>query len=406
MRDVVSLVDRHEAWRLGKCLNLQASENLVSPQVKRILGSDLAGRYTMPWGKEWYGEFVENHYRGTRFLDEIEAWGEDLARDLFHAPYATLRPLSGHIAGMMCLLATCRRGDRILVVRGEDGGYDGYLPPNIPSVLGLDLDVDFLPFDEGKWNLDHDACAEAILRTRPRLVLVGASYLLFPYNLRWLRGVCDDVAAVLAYDGSHVMGLIAGGRFQRPLVEGADILVGSTHKSLFGPQGGLFLTNRKDLYERAMAHTTWKLFDNAHWNRIGAVAQALLEAKAFGPAYAAQVVENAQVLARQLDGWGFPVLFRDLGYTKSHQIHIDTDRLRSEWDTSPPALAERLEGNNIIVDSGGRIGAAEITRAGATPDHMQRVAELLVRGAKGEDVAGEVAALREELTIGYVFPAE
>ena len=94
MPDIPSLVDRHERWRADSCINLQPSENLLSPQVKRALGSDLAGRYTLPWKGDIHGSIVENAYGGTRYLDEIEAFGETLAREVFGAAHATLKPLS------------------------------------------------------------------------------------------------------------------------------------------------------------------------------------------------------------------------------------------------------------------------------------------------------------------------
>src|SRR3972149_5354727 len=134
MRDVLDLVERHNEWRLKRCLNLVPSENVTSEHVRAILGSDLAHRYTLPWGQEWQGYFVENSYRGTRYLDEIESLGERLARDVFSARHATLKPLSGHLAGMLTLISTCRRGDAILVLAPRPGvsHRKQAAPPNVP----------------------------------------------------------------------------------------------------------------------------------------------------------------------------------------------------------------------------------------------------------------------------------
>ncbi|TLZ70262.1 MAG: hypothetical protein E6K10_08380, partial [Methanobacteriota archaeon] len=145
MRDVLDLVAKHDDWRLHRTINLIPSENVTSPEVRAILASDLGHRYTLPWGKEWHGYLVENSYRGTRYLDEIEALGERLARDVFRARHATLKPMSGHLAGMLVLSALCSRGDRILVLDSRVGGYDGYMPDYLPRMLGLE--VEFLPFD-------------------------------------------------------------------------------------------------------------------------------------------------------------------------------------------------------------------------------------------------------------------
>jgi glycine hydroxymethyltransferase len=254
------------------------------------------------------------------------------------------------------------------------------------------------------WNLDPSKAADAILHSRPKLVLVGASLILFPYNLRWLRGACDDVNAVLAYDASHVLGLIAGGEFQHPFLEGVDILTASTHKSFPGPQGGLLASNRKDLFDRAMDTIMWRTQDNAHWNRIAATAQVLLEMKSFGSAYAKQVVANSQALGRQLDKWGFPVKFKGLGFSRSHQLLIDVDALKETWHLAPWEFADRLETNNLIVDAVGRIGTNEITRMGATEEHMQTVAGLMARAARGEDVRKEVEEVRSGLGLSFAFP--
>ena len=401
MRDVLDLVAKHDDWRLHRTINLIPSENVTTPEVRAILASDLGHRYTLPWGKEWHGYLVENSYRGTRYLDEIEALGERLARDVFRARHATLKPMSGHLAGMLVLSALCSRGDRVLVLDSRVGGYDGYMPDYLPRMLGLE--VEFLPFDESEWTVEPRAASEAIAARKPRLVLVGSSFIVFPHNLRALRKACDEAGAVLAYDGSHVLGLIAGGQFQDPLREGADVLFGSTHKSFFGPQGGLLMTDREDLFARISEAFTWRVADNAHWNRIAATAQALLETKAFGKDYAKQVVRNAQALGRELEKRDLPVKFAHRGYTKSHQVHLLEAGLIKRWNTNPNDWSVALERNDIIVDSVARIGTNEVTRMGAKEPHMERIADLLARGAK-QDVRAEVAALRKELVLSYAFP--
>ncbi len=403
MSDLRDLVKAHEAWRSTETLNLQASENVMSAEARALLTTDFGHRYTLPEDLVPGLAGLKNAYRGTRYTDAVETLAESLARDVFHAAYASLKPLSGHLAGFMLLQATCKRGDRVLVIAARHGGYDGYMPSFLPEYLGLD--VQFLPFEERAWNVDAKAAAEAIIEKRPRLVLVGASFILFPYNLRWLRGACDDVGAILGYDASHVLGLIAGGEFQRPMIEGVDVLSASTHKSFPGPQGGLFLSNRKDLFDRAMQTFLWRIQDNAHWNRIAATAQTLLEMQAFGGAYAKQVVMNSRALGRQLDMWKFPVKFASLGYSQSHQLHVDLNALEASWGLTAAQFADRLEANNLIVDAVGRIGTSEISRMGATEEDMQSIAGLIVRAARGEDVRGDVADVRSRLRISYAFPS-
>ena len=402
MADLRSLVRDHERWRLQQAVNLQPSENVMSEAARSLLATDFAHRYTLPTRFAPSLGDAKNAYRGTRFTDQIESLGEGLAREVFGVSHASLKPLSGHLAGFLMLQACTSRGDRILVISAEHGGYDGYMPGFLPDYL--DLKVDFLPFDANSWNVDPKKAADAVLDTRPKRVPVGASFILFPYNLRWLRGACDDVNAVLAYDASHVLGLIAGGEFQRPFLEGVDILVASTHKSFPGPQGGVLLSNRSDLFDRAMDTIMWRTQDNAHWNRIAATAQVLLEMKAFGKAYATQVAANSQALGKQLDKWGFPVKYKDLGFSKSHQLLIDTQALKKDWHLTSWEFADRLEKNNLIVDAVGRIGTNEVTRMGAREEDMQTVAGLMTRAARGEDVLKEVEEFRSRLHLSFVLP--
>ncbi|TLZ98352.1 MAG: serine hydroxymethyltransferase [Methanobacteriota archaeon] len=400
--DLHDIVKAHEEWRLREALNLQASENVMSDAARSLLSTDFAHRYTLPDDLVPSLAGLKNAYRGTKHTDAVEELAERHAREVFRSAFASLKPLSGHLAGFLLLQACCKRGDRILVISAAHGGYDGYMPGFLPEYLGLD--VQFLPFDPRVWNVDPKAAADLIIETRPRLVLLGASFILFPYNLRWLRGACDDVGTILGYDASHVLGLIAGGEFQKPMLEGVDVLSASTHKSFPGPQGGLFLSNRKDVFDRAMGSFLWRIQDNAHWNRIAATAQVLREMKEFGPAYARQVVANSRVLASQLDKWGFPVKFASQGYSASHQIHVDVEALKEKWSLGPADFADRLEANNLIVDAVGRIGTAEITRMGATEEDMQAIAGLIVRASRGEDVRAEVAGARSRLRLSFAFP--
>lgn len=401
MADLHEIVRDHERWRLQEAVNLQPSENVMSDEARALLGSDFAHRYTLPARYAPSLGDAKNAYRGTRGTDAMEALGEGLAREVFDVSYASLKPLSGHLAGFLLLQSCTHRGDRILVIHPEHGGYDGYMPGFLPDYL--DLKVDFLPFDTKTWNIDPKAAADAVLEKRPKLVLVGASLILFPYNLRWLRGACDDVNAVLAYDASHVLGLMAGGEFQHPFREGVDIVTASTHKTFPGPQGGLLLTNRRDLFDRAMDTIMWRTQDNANWGRIASTTQVLLEMKSFGKVYAKQVVANSQALGKQLDKWGFPVKFKELGFSKSHQLHVDTTLLKEKWDLQPWELADRLEANNLIVDAVGRIGTNEATRMGAKEEDMQTIAGLVVRAARGEDVRREVAELRRGWRLSYIL---
>jgi len=155
------------------------------------------------------------------------------------------------------------------------------------------------------------------------------------------------------------------------------------------------------LMARVRANFTLRTQDNAHWHRIAALGVALEELKVHGREYATQVVRNAQALAAALDGAGVPVRFPELGYTRSHQLHIDLEGLKAKLGLTSQDLAKRLEARDIIVDAMGRLGTQELTRLGAREEHMARVADLVARAARGKKVIEEVHELRAGLGLTF-----
>jgi len=395
-RRVGQAVRAHEQFR-GRALNLQASENLLSPAARAALGSDMASRYSLRLDKEFEGTFMHNAYGGTLWMEEIEDEAKALAQEVFGARHAIIDPIGGHIAAEVALLATTKRGGLIASCPQAFGGYTGYDPAFLPAMFGWRA-AEF-PFDAAAWNLDAERLPGFLKKTRPATLLLGASYILFPYDFKAVRDACAEarVRPTLLYDGSHVMGLIAGGAFQRPLKEGAVALYGSTHKTFFGPQGGLFLTDDPDLDARARANITWRTMDNAHENRIAALAIALAEMAHFGRAYAHRVVELSTTLAAALDEAGVPVKFRDLGYTQSHQIMLDDKAIKKEFKLDTAEFSATLERNSIIVDAVGRVGTAELARCGAQASEMEDVADFIRDAAKGKDVKANVEEFKSHL---------
>jgi glycine hydroxymethyltransferase len=357
--DILSLVERHEAWRGKRCINLIPSENIMSPQVRSLLSSELAHRYTAR----------EHFYMGTRFIDEIEIYGEELAKRLFKAEVADLRPLSGHVADLIFLASFTKRGDIFLCVSAKDGGYPGIWENGVPKILGIRVEA--FPFSKKEMNIKADEAVEAIATLKPKAVIFGASVLLFPHPVSRVAEAAKAVDANVGFDGSHVMGLIAGGQFQSPLSEGASALFGSTHKTFFGPQGGIILADTE--HGKAMKEKIYPAFvDNAHWNRIAALTLALAEMERFGNAYAEQVIRNAQALAKALDDYDFPVVGSSHGYTKSHQVLLNYGGYKQGRE-----VAERLEKANIIADCGVRLGTCEVTRRGMKEPEMELIADLI-----------------------------
>ena len=392
-RRLATLVRAHDRWRGTAVFNLLPSENAVSPAARKYLASDLAGRYTLPVSATLDGETVDNSYTGTRYTDQVEALANAAATRLFRARFATTRPLSGHIAALSALVPLLPPRSRLLAIAPEEGGYDGYAPGYIPAVFGYTVRP--LPADGPGHSVDAERAVATIRAERPQAVVLGQSFFLFPYPLREIAEAAHAHDALVFYDASHVLGLIAGGEFQDPLREGADVVFGSTHKSFPGPQGGVLFTDREDLFAQLDPALVWRVFDNAHWNRIAGLAQTLLEMERCGREYAHTVVENAQHLGRALHDLDVPLVAEAQGFTRSHQLHLDRARLRERHGLGVGALARRLEAQRLLIDLVGRLGTAEVTRLGLAPEDMPRLANLLVRaGLREEKVAGEVLRWR------------
>lgn len=361
------IVRKHEEWRLRECLNLIPSENRGSDLMKSMYLTDFGNRYTAP----------DRFYRGTRYADELVVFTQDIARKVFNARYASVSPLSGHIANMAVLLALTRPGDKIASTSPEDGGYPGISQDGLGGLLGLrNL---YFPYDEAALCVEVEGSVELLRAEKPTVTFFGASHIVFPYPVRRLS---DAVDGVCVYDGSHVLGLIAGGEFQDPLREGCPLLIGSTHKSLPGPQGGIILSNNEEVFEKVSGKVFPGVVDNIHLNRVAALAVSLLEMQEFGGRYAQAVVKNSQGLAKALASEGVKVRGEGVGYTRSHQVLLDYEAERFR------PLSQKLEQANIIVDEGGRLGTGELTRMGYGPREMEVVAELvalIVLGKKPPD---------------------
>jgi glycine hydroxymethyltransferase len=377
-------VKQHEQWRGTECLNLIVSENFASPEARRMLTTDFCNRYTA----------ADKFYRGSRFTDEVQALAEDVARKVFNARFADVRPLSGHIADMGMLFGLTKRGDKVLSMSREDGGYEGITHAALGKVLGLNNF--YFPYDKQAVNIDVKETKRLIETEKPNLIVFGSSFIPFPHPVREISNAAED--SVCVYDGSHVMGLLAGGEFQDPLREGCSLLLGSTHKTFPGPQGGIILGNSDEVFQKVSAELYPTVVDNIHWNRVASLALTLIELMQFGKSYAQAVIKNSQALGKALADNGVLVRGASKGYSKSHQVLLGYDKVKSEF------LAKRLEESNIIVDNALRIGTGEATRMGMGPAQMEEVGELIGLVVHGKKPADFVKKRVKTLTKDFRTP--
>jgi glycine hydroxymethyltransferase len=170
-RRVRQAVHAHEQFR-ARALNLQASENLLSPAAREALGSDMASRYSVRLDREFEGTFIHNAYGGTVWMEEVGDEARSLAQEVFGARHAVVEPIGGHIAAEVALLATTKRGGLIASCPQDCGGYTGYDPAYLPDMFGLRA-ADF-PFDKGSWNMDAHKLPAFLKKTKPDTLVLGS----------------------------------------------------------------------------------------------------------------------------------------------------------------------------------------------------------------------------------------
>lgn len=405
LKKIKEIVEKQNQWR-RECLNLIASENVLSPLAEKFLISDFIGRYNEHGIKD--GEF-EEHYQGVKFSSQIEKFCIKIFSQRFKTPYVDVRPISGAIANLAVYRAILSPGDIFLSPGLTFGGHVSSTQYGIAGVCGLKSIA--MPFDERKMQLNVKETVKLIKKLKPKLIMLGRSMFLFPEPIREIR---KYTKAIIVYDAAHVFGLIYGGKFQNPFKEGADIITASTHKTFPGPQGGIILGNpklNKEIWKKIQRAIFPGIVSNHHIFRLPSLAIAALEMNKFGKIYARQTIRNAKILAKELFKLGFDVLGKENGFTQSHQIVVNVQKFGGG-----KIVAEKLEKANIIINkmalprdksvdatqnpSGIRIGVQEMTRYGMGKNEMKKIANLMKRvlidKEKPEKVKKEVIAFRRK----------
>lgn len=366
-------ITNHSKWR-SQCINLVASENRPSKAVLTALTSDMNQRYFF---KEFFSTSsgFKYEYHGAKFIEEVYDTTESLAKDLFQATYVNLNMLSGHLSNLNMLLAFCQPGDTIVCTDTNFGGYPGLAPEKLPSYLKIN--IIYIPQNDLSSTVDLDRLEEILIQHKPKIVMLSSSITLFPFPVKEVSRLCREYNIPFCYDASHPMGLIAGKEFQNPFAEGADFIIGSTHKSFPGPQGGIILGNID--CDKINKSCDFVVVDNIHPGRIAALGIALLEMKHYGSDYAKQIILNAKYLAKYLEKRGINIEFREKDYTESHQFLLKKDFGYYE------AFTKKLEEYGIILDNSGRIGVSEITRIGMKEIDMDQIALFITEIFSGNE---------------------
>ncbi len=384
---IFSKLKEHHKW-FENSIPLIASENIPSPAVREAIISDFGNRYA----EGWPGDRV---YAGCVYIDDVEFECMKLAKKLFKAKFADVRPISGVVANLAIYSAFTNPGDIMLAPSIPAGGHISHGKKEHSGTAGLvhGLEIEFYPFDAEDMAIDVDKTKQKIrdlekANRLPKMAMFGGSLFLFPHPIKELSDFLKSFDIHINYDAAHVAGLIAGGKFQDPLREGADTMTMSTHKTLFGPQGGLVLGSEK--HEEVIKKATFPgLTSSHHIHHMAGKAVAFAEALEFGKDYATEIIKNAKSLADALNGMGFRVLGESKGFTMSHQIAVnvlgysDGGKVEADLEKANIIVNRQLipgdikAGRNYFHPGGIRLGVSEITRLGMKKNEMEEIASFI-----------------------------
>jgi len=403
---IEEIVEKQNQWR-SSTLNLIASENVLSNRARGCMGSDFVHRYAE-------GHPGERYYQGTELIDEVESRLKKHMKTLFHCRQVDVRPISGTVANDAVFSRFIRPGDVVMVNSTPGGGHISH--HRAGSVGKYTSNIVNFPLTADGYHIDVERTTELIRAISPKVLIFGKSLFLFPEPVAELADICRERNITVLYDGAHVLGLIAGGQFQNPLKEGALLITGSVHKTFFGSQRGIILSNAGEAEWRKIDKGAFPgSSSNHHLDTLVPLAITVYEIMEFGQKYAKQVIANAKHLGAKMHEAGIKVQGHEFGYTESHQLAVDVTEFGGGDET-----ARHLKDNSIILNmnllpheplenvanpAGIRLGVQEMTRFGMKEQEMEVIAELFKKCLiDGKYVGDEVKEFRAQFqNVQYSF---
>lgn len=401
-----------ESQRQHKGIELIASENFVSDEVMKAMGSCLTNKYAEGYpGHRYYG--------GCGVVDMVEELARERLKQLFGAEWVNVQPHSGAQANMAVFMACLKPGDTFMGLNLSHGGHLSHGSP--VNFSGLVFNAVEYNLDRETGRIDYDAMEETAHRVKPRLIVGGASAYSREWDYARMRKIADEVGAIFMVDMAHPAGLIAAGLLDNPL-RYAHIVTSTTHKTLRGPRGGIILLGKD--FDNPWGYTTPKgvvkkmsqLLDSAVFPGVqGGPLEHVIAAKAvaFGEAlrpefktYQTQVRDNARAMAAALRDKGYDVVS---GGTDNHCILVD---LRSKFPELTGKIAEKVlvdaditaNKNMVPFDtrspfqtSGIRLGTPAITTRGAKEDLMGTIVELIDTVLSNPESTATIDAVRAKV---------
>ena len=386
---------KQELARQRRNLELIASENIVSPAVMAAMGSVLTNKYAEGYpGKRYYG--------GCEAVDIVEEIAIERAKKLFGAKFANVQAHSGAQANTAVYFALLQPGDTVL---GMSLAHGGHLTHGSPVNLSGKY-FNFLSYgvgDDGR--LDYDAVEKLTKEHHPKLIVAGASAYPRAIDFTKLAEIAHNNGAMLMVDMAHIAGLVAGGLHQSP-VGLADVVTTTTHKTLRGPRGGLILTNDEEIAKKINKAIFPGIQGGPLMHVIAGKAVCFGEAlKPEFKAYAQQIGDNAQALAKGLLARGFDLVS---GGTDNHlmlvdlrPVHITGKEMEHRLDEVYITVNKNAIPNDPekpMVTSGIRVGTPAVTTRGLVAEDMEKIAEFMYLTAtqfetKADEIREGVSAL-------------
>lgn len=370
-----------------------ASENIVSDEVLKAMGSVLTNKYAEGYpGRRYYG--------GCQHIDEIEDLARQRAYKLFGADHANVQPHSGANANLAAMMALMKPGDTFLGMGLAFGGHLSH---------GAVVNISSKIFNAVQYGTDsngyinYDNVRDLAKQYHPKLILAGASSYPRFIDFAKFREIADEIGAYLLVDMAHIAGLVAAGVHPSPIPY-ADVVTTTTHKTLRGPRGGMILCKQE--FAKRVDSAVFPCTQGGPLEHIIA-AKAVCFGEALRPdfkTYGRQIVKNASALANNLVENGFNLI---TGGTDNHLILADLRNfnitgkdLQSRLDEIGVALNKNAIPNDPqkpTITSGVRIGTPAITTRGFKEDDMKVVANIITSVAKGiykkDSIREEVQAL-------------
>ncbi len=401
--EVAGLIASEERRERDK-IRLIPSENYVSAAVLGATGSVLTNKYSEGYAGRRY-------YEGQQFIDPIEELAVARAKSLFEAEHANVQPYSGTPCNLAVYLAFLQPGDTVMGISLPHGGHLSH--GHSVSATGRWFRSVNYGVDKNTGRIDYDEARDLAKREKPKLLWAGGTAIPRIIDFDAFGQIARDVGAIFAADIAHIAGLIAGGVHPSP-VPVADVVTTTTHKTLRGPRGAMFLSRAE--HAKGMDRAVFPgLQGGPHNHTTAAIAVALHEAaKPEFKDYAKQIVANAKSLAEGLIGRGYDLIS---GGTDNHLILIDLTNKGIGGKPAAKALDRagiELNFNAVPFDprkpaspSGIRLGTPAVTSRGMKEPDMERIAvwiDEVISSPKDEGIEVRIAGEIKEFCAAFPAP--